>query len=186
MSFVTQSIEGVALNATYNTYVQTTAISSTNDPATPGLPFAVGTEVVATDGSIWVFTVVDTSATLAFGNVCVIDPLTAKAKPVVGGATIEAAKCRVGFYQNTTAATAGQGCWLMVSGVPTISCVGAPAKNVQLYTTDTSGTLDDAILTGSQYPVRGVNLLTTVSGATATTQVAIATWPSFGPMTSLT
>lgn len=186
VSYVTQSIEGVDLTTIYNAYVQTSAQSSTNSPDYPGMPFKSGTEVTCTDGSIWMFTVVDTSATLAQGNVCIIDPLTFKAKPIIGGAASEATKYRVGFYQNSTSATATQGCWVMLSGVPTISVSGAPAKAVQLYTTDTSGTLDDAVATGSQYPVRNVFMLTTVSGTTATTQAAQASWPSIGPIGSLT
>lgn len=184
--YVTQSIEGVDLTLISTTYVQTSAQSSTNDPSYPAPPFTAGTEVTCTDGSIWMYTIVDTGATLAQGNVVTIDPLTFKAKPVIGGAASEATKCRVGFYQNSTSAAATNGVWVMVSGIPTISVSGAPAKAVQLYTTDTSGTLDDAVATGSQYPVRNVFMLTTVSGATATTQAAQASWPSFGPMGSLT
>lgn len=184
--FVTQSIEGVDLTLISTSYSQTTAQSTTNDPSYPAPPFAAGSEVTCTDGSIWMYTIVDTGATLAQGNVVAIDPLTFKSKPTVGGATAELTKCRVGFYQNVTSAVATNGVWVMVSGVPTISVSGAPVKAVQLFTTDTSGTLDDAVATGSQYPVRNVYMLTTVSGATATTQAAQAPWPSFGPMGSLT
>lgn len=182
---VTQNIEGVNLSLIYTAYVQTSAISTTNDPSYPGMPFTAGTEVVATDGSLWLFTVVDTSATLAYGNVCTIDPLTFKAKPIIGGGAAEATKFRVGFYQNSTSATAAQGCWVMLNGVPTISVLGSCAKAVQLYTTDTSGALDDAVATGSQYPVRNIYLLTTVSGATATTGAAQASYPSIAPLGSL-
>jgi hypothetical protein len=185
-NFATTNTEGIDFTQIYNGYIQTSAVSSTNSPDYPGMPFVAGTEVVGANNSIWVFTVVDTSATLAQGNVCIIDPLTFKAKPIIGGGASEAYKYRVGFYQNSTSATAGQGCWLMISGVPTISVSGAPVKGVQLYTTDTSGTLDDAVATGSQYPVRNVFMLTTVSGATATTQAAQASWPSVGPIGSLT
>lgn len=182
--FVTQSIEGVDLTLISTSYSQTTAQSTTNDPSYPAPPFVSGTEVTCTDGSIWMYTVVDTGATLAFGNVCFIDPLTFKAKPCIGGGTADAPKYRVGFYQNTTSAVATNGVWLMLSGVPTITVSGAPAKNVTLYTTDTSGTLDDAQATASQFPVRNVFMLTTVSGATATTGAAQASWPSFGPSSS--
>lgn len=183
--FVTQSIEGVDLFLISTSYSQTVAQSTTNDPAYPAPPFVAGTEVTCTDGSIFQYVIVDTGATLAFGNVCTIDPLTFKAKPCLGGSAAETFKFRVGFYQNTTSAVATNGVWVMVSGVPTITVSGAPVKGVQLYTTDTSGTLDDAVATGSQYPVRNVFMLTTVSGATATTQAAQASWPSFGPMGSL-
>lgn len=149
-------------------------------------PFAIGQQAMGTLDSLWVYTVVDTGATLAYGNVVMLDPLTGKAKPIIGGAASEATKFTVAFYQNTTSATAGQGCWVMLSGVPTITVSGAPVKMVTLYTTDTSGVLDDAVATGSQYPVRGVVMLTTVSGATATTGAARVQSPSIGPIGALT
>ena len=157
---------------------QIDTVSSTLYPAyTDTLPIALGQQVTATNDSVWMYTQVDTSATLAYGNVCAIDPLTFKAKPILGGGTFEATKYRVGFYQNTTSATATNGVWLMLSGVPTITVAASCAKAVQLYTTDTSGVLDDAVATGSQYPVRGVYLLTT-NGATASTGAAQASYPA--------
>ena len=183
-TFVSQSIEGVNLSGIYTAYDQTAALSSTNDPSNPGPPFAVGTEVVATDGSVWMFVKVATSATLAQYNTVGIDVTAFTATPTLGGATYEATKKRVGFYQNSTSATAAQYCWVMVSGAPTILVAASCAKAVQLYTTDTSGVLDDAIATGSQYPVRNVYLLTT-NGSTASNGAAAAGWPSFAPQTAL-
>ncbi len=185
MAIVTQSIEGVSLTTIYAVpYDQTAAGSATNDPSIPAFPFTQGTEVTGTDGSIWMFTSVNTSATLAQYNVVMIDPLTFKSSPILGGGAAETTKMRVGFYQNATSATAGQGCWVMIAGQPTITVLGSCAKSVQLYTTDTSGKLDDAIATGSQYPVRNVFILTTV-GSTATFTAATASWPSVGPLGAL-
>lgn len=183
-TYITQSIEGVNLSMVYNAYDQTAATSSSNDPSNPGPPFTIGTEVVCTDGSQWMFVKVATSATLAQYNCVGVDATAYTATPTVGGATYEATKKRVGFYQNTTSATAGQFCWVMLSGSPTVLIAASAAKAVQLYTTDTSGVLDDAIATGSQYPVRNVYLLTT-SGSTASNGVAMASWPAFGPQTAL-
>jgi len=183
-TYITQSIEGVNLSAIYTAYDQTAATSSSNDPSNPGPPFTVGTEVVCTDGSIWMFVKVATSATLAQYNCVGIDVSAFTATPTVGGATYEATKKRVGFYQNSTSATAAQYCWVMLSGAPTVLIAASAAKAVQLYTTDTSGVLDDGIATGSQYPVRNVFLLTT-SGSTASNGVANASWPAFGPQTAL-
>lgn len=182
--YITQSIEGINLSTIYTAYDQTAVSSATNDPSNPGPPFTIGTEVVCTDGSIWQFVKVATSATLTLYNVVGIDYTAFTATPTIGGATYEATKKRVGFYQNTTAATAGQYCWVMVSGSPTILVAASCAKAVQLYTTDTSGVLDDAIATGSQYPVRNVFIVTTI-GSTASNQAAMASWPSFGPQTAL-
>ncbi len=183
-TYITQSIEGVNLSSIYTAYDQTAATSSSNDPSNPGPPFTLGTEVVCTDGSIWMFVKVATSATLVLYNVVGVDITLFTATPTVGGATYEATKKRVGFYQNTVSATAGQYCWVMLSGAPTILIAASAAKAVQLYTTNTSGVLDDAIATGSQYPVRNVYLLTT-SGSTASNGVANAPWPAFGPQTDL-
>lgn len=183
-TYITQSIEGVNLSTIYNAYDQTAATSSTNDPSNPGPPFTIGTEVVCTDGSVWQFVKVATSATLAQYNTVGVDYTAFTATPALGGATYEATKKRVGFYQNSTSATAAQYCWVMVSGTPTILVAASCAKAVQLYTTDTSGVLDDAIATGSQYPVRNVYIVTTI-GSTASNQAAMASWPSFAPQTSL-
>lgn len=164
---------------------QIDTVGATLYPAyTDTLPMAIGSQVVATNDSVWVYTQVDTSATLAYGNVCTIDPLTFKAKPIVGGGAAEDTKFLIGFYQNTTSAVATNGVWLMIRGVPTISVLASCAKAVQLYTTDTSGALDDAVATGSQYPVKNVYLLTT-NGATASTGAAQASYPAVGPLGSL-
>lgn len=183
-TYVSQSIVGVNLSSIYTAYDQTAATSSSNDPSNPGPPFTLGTEVVCTDGSIWMFVKVATSATLVLYNCVGVDVAAFTATPTIGGAAYEATKKRVGFYQNTVSATAGQFCWVMLSGAPTVLIAASAAKAVQLYTTDTSGVLDDAIATGSQYPVRNVYLLTT-SGSTASNGQANASWPAFGPQTAL-
>jgi len=182
-TFVTQSIEGVNLSALYTAYDQTAAVSSTNSVDNPGPPFAVGTEVVATDGSIWVF--VKFSGGVNQYDVVMIDTAYSSVKQILGGGASEANRLRPGFYQNSTAAVANNYGWVMLSGVPTINVLGSCAKLVQLYTTDTSGKLDDAIATGSQYPVRNVTLTTTISSTTASFNTAQAAWPSIGPMSAL-
>lgn len=183
-TYVSQSIEGVNLAQIWTVYDQTAVSSSSNSPDNPGPALAIGTEVVCTDGSIWMSVKVAASATLAQYNCVGVDVSAFTATPTVGGATYEATKKRVGFYQNSTSATAGQYCWVMLSGAPTVLIAASAAKAVQLYTTDTSGVLDDAIATGSQYPVRNVYLLTT-SGSTASNGVANASWPAFGPQMAL-
>jgi hypothetical protein len=183
MPFVTQSIEGVNLSLLYTAYDQTAAITSTNSPDNPGPQFAVGTEVVATDGSIWLF--VKFTGGVNQYDVVMVDPATGGAAQILGGGAAECTKKRVGFYQNSTAAVANNYGWVMVSGVPTINVLGSCAKALQLYTTDTSGKLDDAIATGSQYPVRNVFLTTTISSTTASFNTAQAAYPTIGPMGAL-
>lgn len=182
MSYTTQSIEGVNLGAIYTAYDQTAAISSTNTPDNPGPPFTVGTEVVATDGSIWVFA--KASGGINQYDVVMMDVAYSSVKQILGGAAAEVTKLRIGFYQNATALVANNYAWFMVSGIPTINVLGSCAKAVQLYTTDTSGKLDDGIITGSQYPIRNVFLTTTI-GSTASFNTAQAAWPAAGPLTAL-
>ncbi len=180
MPFVTQSIEGVNLSLLYTAYDQTAAISSTNSPDNPGPPFAVGTEVVCTDGSIWAF--VKFSAGVNQYDVVMITTAFL-ASQIVGGAATETNLKRVGFYQNATAAVANNYGWVMLSGVPTVNVVGSTVKLVQLFTSNTSGYLDDAATTGSQYAIRSVYLMTTV-GSTNTFSPMTASFPTIGPLGS--
>lgn len=176
-AYVSQSIEGVNVLASY-------AAISTSTPEIPAFPFASGTRVVCTDGSEWVFATVGTVTGIAQYNVVTIDISFILVLPILGGSAAENTKKQIGFYQGATTLTTGMGAWFMVSGFPTITVAASCAKAVQLYTTDTSGVLDDAISTGSQYPIRNVYLTTTV-GATATQQTAQAIYPTVGPMSSL-
>ena len=117
-AYAAQSIEGVDVTGIYNIYNQANAQSSTNSPDYPALPFKLGTQVVCTDGSVWMFVKVATSATLAYGNTVGIDVTLFTATPALGGATYEATKKRVGFYQNTTSSdvvtfpTTSGACWI--------------------------------------------------------------------------
>lgn len=178
VAYVTQSIEGVDVTAIYTPYVQTSAASATNSPDNPGPPFKAGTEVVCTDGSIWMF--VKGGGGINQYDVVMIDPSTFAAKQILGGVAAESPKMRVGFYQNATALTTSDYAWVMLSGTPTINVLGSCAKNVPLYTTDTSGKLDDGVATGSQYPVRNIVLTTTI-GSTASFNTAMASWPAVDP-----
>jgi hypothetical protein len=53
--FNISSIEGINFSTTYTTYDQTAAVSSTNSPDNPGLPFALGTHAFGTDGTEYLF-----------------------------------------------------------------------------------------------------------------------------------
>lgn len=176
VAYVSQSIEGVNVLTSF-------APISASTPDVPGFPFAVGTKVVCTDDSEWVFVIAGTVTGIAQYDAVGID-IAFTALPTLGGATFEMTKKQIGWYQGATTLVTGAGAWVMVSGFPTIHVLASAAKAVQLYTTDTSGYLDDAIATGSQYPIRGVYLTTTV-GATNTQQTASAPFPTIGPMTAL-
>lgn len=175
---VTQSIEGVNLGAIYPAaFSNASAISATNDPNIPGLPFVIGTRVIATDGSEWIFATA--SAGINQYDTVMINPAFSAAQ-ILGGAAAEVPSKIIGFYQNSTALTATDSAWFMVSGKPVINVLGAAVKNVQLYTTNTSGKLDDAVVTGSQFPIRGVYIVSTNPSATATAIQAQAMYPTVG------
>lgn len=173
-TIVTQNISGVDLTQIYD------AISSAT-PEYPGWPANVGARVVATDGSEWIFA--SAAAGINQYDTVMITRLFA-ASQILGGAAQEVPHKMVGFYQNATALTAGQAAWFMISGIPRINVLGSCVKDVQLYTTNTSGKLDDAIVTGSQFAVRGVYIVSTNPSATATSINATAEYPTIGPLIS--
>lgn len=176
-SVPTQSIEGVDLTALYDAI-------STSTPEIPAWPFVVGTRVTATDGSQWMF--ITAGGGINQYDVVKIVQTTFTATQMLGGAASEVPSRIVGFYQNSTAMTSGQAGWVMISGKPRINVLGSCVKNVQLYTTDTSGKLDDAVVTGSQFPIRGVYIASTNPSATATSIQATAMFPTVGPLSSVT
>lgn len=173
-SIPTQNISGVDLTQIYD------AVTTT--PEIPAWPFLVGERVVATDGSEWVFA--SAAAGINQWDTVMITRLFA-ASQILGGAASEVPHKMVGFYQNATALVAGQAAWFMISGIPKINVLGSCVKDVVLYTTNTSGKLDDAIVTGSQFAVRGVYIVSTNPSATATSINAMASYPTIGAIGSV-
>lgn len=142
-------------------------------------PVAVGTRIFATNGSEWIFAKSTGTAIVQYDCVF-IDMTFLTAIPSLGSVATGAPLYEIGFYQNATSLASGDYAWFMISGFPTIRKAGAVAAKAQLYTTQTSGLLDDAVVTGSQYPIRGVYVLTTNPSATATSGAAVATYPTVG------
>lgn len=152
-------------------------------PESPAHPHKYGTLVTATDGSIWIFAKVATSATVNQYNCVFVDHLF-DARPSLGGAASAGLSKRPAWYQGATSLTAGMAGWFMLQGAPRIGIEASANPNLQLYTTQTSGILDDAIATGSQYPIRGVAIIS-ASGTSLTNVQANAAFPSVGPLNSL-
>lgn len=171
---VTQSIEGVSLSTVYDAVTTAT-------PEYPGTQFIPGATATASDGSKWIY--VKFTGVVTQYDVVMIDS-SWNALSIIGGAAAAVPSQMIGFHQNATT-SANQTGWVMISGAPTMRAAGSVVKNVQLYTTNTSGVLDDAVVTGSQFPIRGVYFLTTNPSATATTNVAMASFPTVGPITTL-
>jgi hypothetical protein len=174
VAYAAQSIEGVDVTGIYNIYNQAAAQSATNSPDYPALPFKLGTQVVCTDGSRWIFA--DTTTTLTQGMTVAINS-TFRAVAVGGAvaATVDPAgqAMQIGFYQNSTSLTTGQAAWFMIQGVPTL-LVASAGVSVALYTNDTVGTLTGATNTTSHYQVSGITCVVTASGTTASLTSTVA------------
>lgn len=164
--------EGINLGGIYNVYVQSSAVSATNSPDNPGIPFALGTRITATNGSVWLMCT--TNTTIAYGNVCAIDSnFNATLVGGTGGAASTASASFIGFYQNLTSLTTGQYAWFMISGEPTILVASAGVVG-PLYTLDTAGALTGVVNTASQYQIGGVGCVVTASGSTASLTLSYA------------
>lgn len=165
--------EGVNFYTAYNTYVQTSAISSTNDPANPGYPFALGTIELGTDGSRWMFA--DTTTTIA-QYTCVAINSTYRATAIGGAgaatAVPEGLAMQIGFYQGSTSLTTGQAGWFILSGTFT-ALVASAGISVPLYSLDTAGALTGATNTVSHYQISGLTCVVTASGSTASATLVV-------------
>lgn len=82
--------------------------------------------------------------------------------------TLAVANKRIGFAQ-TSIASAFYG-WVQMGGTPMVNLAANCAPSVPLYTTATSGVLDDTTVSAAM--VAGVVAQTTISNATAVTIIA--------------
>lgn len=183
MAIVSQGTEGVDFLAAYAAVVNSSG--TLLDPTVPAHPHKYGTVVTATDGSVWVFARVASTVTAIAQYDCVmIDMVNANAAfPAIGGAAAGGTSRRVGWYQGSTTLGPLAAAWFMISGAPRLRVDASCNPATQLYTTNTSGVLDDAVATGSQYPVRNV-FIASAAGTSLTNVQGYATFPVFGPMTS--
>lgn len=171
---VTTNVIGVSFLTAYD------AISA-SIPEVPGHPHVYGTRVQGTDGSEWIFGKVAAGATINQYNTVFIDVGADAVVPSLGGAASLAPSMRPGVYMGATQLTAGMAGWFMISGCPTITTAGLCAANAPLFTTQVSGVLDDAVATGSQYPIRGLFATVTNTQTSSTTNVqGMMTFPSIG------
>ncbi len=174
VAYASQGIDGVDVTATYNIYNQAVAQSATNDPSYPALPFKIGTQIVATDGSRWIFA--DTTTTITqYQTVMINSTFRAVAIGGAGASTAvpEALAGQVGFYQNSTSLTTGQAGWFMIQGVPTL-LVASAGISVPLYSSDTAGALTGTTNTVSHYQISGITCVVTASGSTASATSTVA------------
>jgi len=81
------------------------AASNSSFPLTPDPPFALGTPVLGTDNSTWVFVVADV-------------PVTANQTAVTINANFHITAASGGTYTNTTAFSAGESGWVKKTTSP--------------------------------------------------------------------
>ena len=152
--------------------------------------FTVGQKGCATDGSEWIYVEIASGVTaITQYMTCLVERATYTAAGSLGGAANDGNTKMPAFHQGSTTLTAGDFCWLMTQGAPRIMVAKAAAENAQLFTTQTTGVLDDAIATGSQYPLRGVVAASISAGVASNTAGGVgdgrATNPNIGPIVAL-
>jgi hypothetical protein len=157
----------------------------TATPEVPAHPHLYGTRVHDNAGGEWVFAKVGASAQVTRGECATIGQTFEDATPVVRGTGVLIRGRRPGVYQGSVTLSAGMAAWFQISGAGKLRVGGSCLPNVALYTTDTSGVLDDAVATGSQFPFRGMHATETNSGTTASVVNAIFTFPTIGPIGEL-
>jgi hypothetical protein len=124
--------------------------------------FAVGTTVNLSDGGQAVY--VKALSEISQYAAVLIDASAAQ----MATTTLAVATKRIGFAQ-CSIASAYYG-WVQTGGVPIVNLAANCAPSVPLYTTATSGVLDDATVSAGM--VAGVTAKNTISNATAVTVVA--------------
>jgi hypothetical protein len=168
------NIAGVDLYAVYD------ALSATT-PEIPAAIHTVGEQVMATDGSIWVFG--KAAGTITQNDTVAINNAH---DAVVGmlGSNKDHIHCQPGNCANA-GMTSGQFGWFMIHGKPTLRIRDKAAKDVQLYSTNETGCLSDVAGTLSFFPIRGVFLVSSITSATATVQsgAGIMAFPHTAPTT---
>jgi hypothetical protein len=123
----------------------------------------VGTVVATDDGGQAIFvqalSEISTFAAVAIYANSTVQMLTT---------TLAATTKKVGFAQTSIAS--GYYGWVQTSGTPKINLAANCDDNVPLYTTATSGVLDDATVSGGL--ILGLTSTVTISNATAVTCIA--------------
>lgn len=131
--------------------------------------YTLGTLADTTDGSqyMYVYSIVAQATGAA---VAIASGFTAAAMGTALARTVN----RVGFVQTPFAAS--QNGWVALSGTPIkVRTAASTLPAVPLYTSDTTGVLDDATASLSMFPVMGIVLLATQSTVGATN--ANVSWP---------
>lgn len=170
-AFATSGQLGVNLATTYAPIVST-------DPTIPGLPFALGQEVTATDGSLWQFVVATGGAITQYDFVGIDENFVAQPLTI---AMVTAGSYRVGVAQ--VAFTSAYNGWVCVRGMNVSGrLAGSCAADAQLYITATAGVADDSQCdTSVTAQLSGVVAIAANSDTSVATAKEVAlTWPKSG------
>lgn len=136
-----------------------------------GAPQRLGVIAHASDGNTYMF--VQATAALTVHSAVFID--NAHQATMITKAVAAADTGRIGF--NQVAFAQYDFGWVVISGSSfRVRFADSCAKNVQLYTTDTAGVLDDLTVSTSQYLIVGLSFWT-VSGNTASAGLANGAFP---------
>lgn len=162
--YATSGQLGVALGQIWS--VPTSGDYSSGDQP----PFALGQQVTATDGSVWVFVQFGTGGVTGSGYVCIIDK-------DYGAVMITTSNDTYGMQVGVPAcgaAIATDYGWLQRLGpCAEVRVAASTDVNVDLVATATAGELDDDVTTGVF--VKGIVL--TTAAVSAGTQPAMLNWP---------
>ncbi len=134
-----------------------------------GKGFSVGNRHEGADGKNYVF--VQANSAVAAFNIASLDSATGVITALQTSTSAASEELCVPQF---TMASGDYG-WAQVRGACKVKVLGLAAKSVTLYSTSTAGSLDDA--TGSNYEIRGVQILSTNPSSTATAMSAFISWP---------
>lgn len=149
-------IEGVDTTQAYSV--------SANTPEFPGLPFAVGTRIHATNNGVWVFCVA--GGAINQNDVAVISTPSTFTAVALSNAVAKGFLGRQAGRAGATVTT-GQGFWLQVNGFASaINAATGSAANTVLSSTSTAGRLGAGV-GGSSAKVTGLTLVATAASNTA-------------------
>lgn len=161
MAIVTTPLGGINFGLAYT-------LSSTV-PEYPGRQFTPGTHVQGTDGSTWIFVVLEAASTCTAGDALIVTTnSTWEVKAVTN--TLAASKLgqRMGIAGAT--GTAGQYLWMQTAGYnASINCATSSSAYTALHTSATAGRLTTTAAGGTSVAVNGG-----VINATAASNVGIA------------
>lgn len=135
-------------------------VLTTANLQTSGKAFKLGSRVQTHDGKQYVW-----CKNLSSNAIYSVGTIDGSNYNFVGLTTTTAASAElIGVLQ--VAMASDEYGWVQVAGRTKVKVLGLCAKNINLWTTSTAGSLDDA--TASTYMVQGINLLSTNPSSTAT------------------